>query len=60
MTQHRTTGSLLAAVACLLAAAAPAAGQLPGVEDGHWRYLGGDAGHTRANLAHPDRRRQLR
>ena len=23
--------------------------QLPGVENGEWRYLGGDAGHTRSN-----------
>ena len=25
------------------------AAQLPGVENGEWRYLGGDAGHTRSN-----------
>jgi glucose dehydrogenase len=23
--------------------------QLPGVKNGEWRYLGGDAGHTRSN-----------
>jgi glucose dehydrogenase len=28
---------------------APASAQLPGLEGGEWRYLGGDAGHTRSN-----------
>ena len=32
-----------------LVAAMPAAAQLPGVEQGEWRYLGGDAGHTRSS-----------
>ena len=32
-----------------LAAAAPRAAQLTGLEDGEWRYLGGDAGHTRSS-----------
>lgn len=27
----------------------PAYTQLTGVENGNWRYLGGDAGHTRAS-----------
>ena len=49
MTRYRRTGGVLAALACLLGAASPAAAQLPGVEDGEWRYLGGDAGHTRSN-----------
>ena len=49
MTRGRRTGGVLAAIACLLAAASPAAAQLPGVEDGQWRYLGGDTGHTRSN-----------
>ncbi|HUF75991.1 MAG TPA: PQQ-binding-like beta-propeller repeat protein [Longimicrobiales bacterium] len=31
--------------ACL----APVSAQLPGLEDGEWHYLGGDAGHTRSN-----------
>ena len=36
------------AVALLTAAAAPAQ-RLTGTEDGEWRYLGGDAGHTRSS-----------
>ena len=35
--------------ALVLIAASDAAAQLTGVENGEWRYLGGDAGHTRAN-----------
>jgi len=27
----------------------PAAAQLPGLENGEWHFLGGDAGHTRSN-----------
>ena len=38
---------LVAAVLMLTAAAAFAQG-LPGTENGEWRYLGGDAGHTRS------------
>ena len=49
MTRGCRTGGVLAAIACLLAAASPAAAQLPGGEDGQWRYLGGDAGHIRSN-----------
>ena len=49
MTRYRLTAGVLAALAGLLGAASPGAAQLPGVEDGEWRYLGGDAGHTRAN-----------
>ena len=38
------------ASALLLATAAPASAQrLPGTENGEWRYLGGDAGHTRSS-----------
>ncbi|MCY3845643.1 MAG: hypothetical protein OXH69_19130, partial [Acidobacteria bacterium] len=34
----------------LLGTAAPAAAQrLTGTENGEWRYLGGDAGHTRSS-----------
>ena len=42
---------LIGAVAVLLptlAMAAPAAAQRQGLENGEWRYLGGDAGHTRS------------
>ena len=49
MTRYRLTAGALAVFAGLLGAASPVAGQLPGVEDGQWRYLGGDAGHTRSN-----------
>ena len=35
--------------ALLLVTAAPASAQrLTGTENGEWRYLGGDAGHTRS------------
>jgi quinoprotein glucose dehydrogenase len=35
-------------LAALLAGASPISAQLGGVENGEWRYLGGDAGHTRS------------
>ena len=38
------------ASALLMATVAPASAQrLPGTENGEWRYLGGDAGHTRSS-----------
>ena len=38
------------AVAVLTVTAAAASAQrLPGTENGEWRYLGGDAGHTRSS-----------
>jgi glucose dehydrogenase len=42
---------LLAGVALAVGTALPAglAAQLQGVENGEWRFLGGDAGHTRSN-----------
>ncbi len=40
--------SLVSAVSMLTAAAAFAQ-RLPGTENGEWRYLGGDAGHTRSS-----------
>ena len=35
--------------AALLTVAAAQAQRLPGTENGEWRYLGGDAGHTRSS-----------
>ena len=37
------------ASALLILTATTAFAQLPGTENGEWRYLGGDAGHTRSN-----------
>jgi glucose dehydrogenase len=37
------------ASAILMATATTAFAQLPGTENGEWRYLGGDAGHTRSS-----------
>jgi len=37
----------LACVVLMATAAAAFAQRLPGTENGEWRYLGGDAGHTR-------------
>ena len=39
----------LASAALMLTAAAAFAQRLPGTENGEWRYLGGDAGHTRSS-----------
>ena len=39
----------LAAVVVMLTAAAAFAQRLPGTDNGEWRYLGGDAGHTRSS-----------
>ena len=47
MTRPCLRGVLVTVLA--LGAASEAAAQLTGVENGEWRYLGGDAGHTRAN-----------
>lgn len=43
-------GSLVRLPACILLIALPAlsCAQLRGLDNGHWEYLGGDAGHTRA------------
>ena len=43
------SGAAVAALALMLAATAPAAAQLAGLENGEWHFLGGDAGHTRSN-----------
>ena len=37
------------ALAALLGVPSSGSGQLTGVENGQWRYLGGDAGHTRSS-----------
>lgn len=42
---------VVAALAMLLGVPAQATAQLTGVENGEWRYLGGDAGHTRSPLS---------
>ena len=47
MNRFRCDCGVLALVAFLGVPAASSA-QLTGVEDGEWRYLGGDAGHTRS------------
>ena len=39
----------LATAGILLTAASAFAQRLPGTENGEWRYLGGDAGHTRSS-----------
>ena len=39
----------LAAAILVLTAAGASAQRLPGTENGEWRYLGGDAGHTRSS-----------
>ena len=44
--QHRPY--TLVALAGLLAGAQLSHAQLPGLENGEWRYLGGDAGNTRS------------
>jgi quinoprotein glucose dehydrogenase len=41
--------SFLASLALLAAASSAAAQRLPGTDNGEWRYLGGDAGHTRSS-----------
>src|SRR5262245_32795668 len=48
MTRRSIASGLLAAAALLLRTS-PAAAQLSGTENGQWRYLGGDAGHTRSS-----------
>ena len=45
----RWSFSALFVLAVGLALPPTAAAQLSGVENGEWRYLGGDAGHTRSN-----------
>ncbi|MFT4671199.1 MAG: glucose dehydrogenase, partial [Pseudohongiellaceae bacterium] len=44
---HRAA-SILGAICCLVGSVSLAQG-LPGTENGEWRYLGGDAGHTRSS-----------
>jgi glucose dehydrogenase len=40
---------ILAVVGMMVTAATALAQRLPGTENGEWRYLGGDAGHTRSS-----------
>ena len=47
--RSRTLVLFVAMAAVLLAAAAAPAQRLTGTENGEWRYLGGDAGHTRSS-----------
>jgi len=46
--RSRLGGGVLALLA-LFGVSAPGFAQLTGVENGEWRYLGGDAGHTRSS-----------
>lgn len=39
------------ALALTIGSSSPGSGQLDGVQNGEWRYLGGDAGHTRYSPA---------
>ena len=45
----RTVGPVVAAALVVGAAGAASAQRLTGTENGEWRYLGGDAGHTRSS-----------
>ena len=47
--RSRTFIPFIAIAALLLTAAAAPAQRLTGTENGEWRYLGGDAGHTRSS-----------
>ncbi len=49
MKRTRLAAGVLLTTAALLAATAPGSAQLSGTENGEWRYLGGDAGHTRSS-----------
>ena len=43
------TGCAVLVAGALVVAPAVVSTQLPGLETGEWRYLGGDAGHTRSS-----------
>src|SRR5215210_4445894 len=49
MVKRSRFGFGVLALAGLLGVPGSAQQQLPGVENGEWRYLGGDAGHTRSS-----------
>lgn len=49
MTRRTRFGCGLFAAAALLSVPSRGSAQLTGVENGQWRYLGGDAGHTRSS-----------
>ena len=48
MMKRSQIGFGVLSVAALLGGASAVSAQLTGLEDGEWRYLGGDAGHTRS------------
>ena len=48
MMKRSRSGRGVLVLSALLAAPSAGLAQLTGVEDGEWRYLGGDAGHTRS------------
>ena len=49
MTKPSRVGCGVLVLTVLLGVPPISSAQLPGVENGEWRYLGGDAGHTRSN-----------
>ena len=49
MLKRSQVGCGVLVLAALLGVPREGSAQLPGVENGEWRYLGGDAGHTRSN-----------
>ena len=44
----------------VLPTAAQSSQALPGTERGEWRYIGGNAGHTRSSPLKPDQRLEFR
>ena len=50
----QTVVSCLACAVLMATAATASAQRLTGTENGEWRYLGGDAGHTRSSSPEPD------
>ena len=49
MTKPSRVGCGVLVLTVLLGVPPISSAQLPGVENGEWRYVGGDAGHTRSN-----------
>ena len=48
MTRRSRIGCCVLTLMALLGGASASSAQLPGLENGEWHYLGGDAGHTRS------------
>ena len=48
MTRRSRIGCGALALTAFLGSTSTASAQLPGLENGEWHYLGGDAGHTRS------------